>query len=189
MALKLITAATDIPVTLIEAKAHLRVDVADDDTLITAMIYAAAEMAEQITGRALMTQTFELTLDAFPQALQLTRVPVQSITSVKYSDSTGTVITLDSLLYALDNADDCGFAYVVPAYGLIWPDTRDEINAVKVRYVAGYVNAAAVPPSVKSWIKLMVGAMYENREAFADKQPFAMPFADHLLDRAKVWAL
>lgn len=190
MALKLITAAADLAVTLVEAKAHLRVDTSDDDTLITAMITAATEAAEQATGRAIMVQTWELTLDAFPAAMELTRVPVDSITSVTYVDLDGTDQTLSALLYSLDNADDFGPAYVVPAYDTEWPDTRDQINAVKVRYVAGYANAAAVPESIKSWIKLQVGAMYENREQETVASGHSVPlgFADRLLDRYKVWA-
>lgn len=190
MALKLITAATALAVSLVEAKAHLRIDVSDDDTLLTAMITAATEAAEQATGRAIMPQTWELTLDAFPESLELTRVPVASITSVTYVDLDGTDQTLSALLYSLDNADDFGPAYVVPAYGTEWPETRDEINAVQVRYAAGYADAAAVPESIKSWIKLQVGAMYENRESetVGVGKPIALGFADRLLDRYKVWA-
>ncbi|MBK5203857.1 MAG: phage head-tail connector protein [Polaromonas sp.] len=188
MALKLITAATVLAVDLVSAKAHLRVDVSDDDTLITAMITAATEAAEQMTGRALMAQTWELTLDAFPSALELTRVPVQSITSVTYADSTGASTVLAAPLYALDNADEFGFAYVVPVYAGVWPETRDEINAIKVRYVAGYADAASVPESIKSWIKLQVGAMYENRESEAVGQVQKMGFVDALLARYKVYA-
>lgn len=190
MALKLITAATVLAVSLVEAKAHLRIDTTDDDTLITAMIGAATQAAEHMTGRALMAQTWELTLDAFPSALELTRVPVQSITSITYADSTGASTVLSNTLYALDNADEFGFAYVVPVYAGVWPETRDEINAVKVRYVAGYADAASVPESIKSWIKLQVGSMYEGREAevIGNGSAISLGFADRLLDRYRVWA-
>lgn len=189
MALKLITAATALAVSLAEAKLHLRVDVADDDALITALITAATELAEQATGRAIMPQTWELTLDAFPAALEITRVPAISVTSLKYWDTAGVQQTLGTARYTLDNADEFGAAYVVPVYGDTWPDTREQINAVALRYVAGYADAAAVPDSIKAWIKLQVGAMYENREAEAGRQTFTLGFADRLLDRYKVWKL
>ncbi|MDO9236001.1 MAG: head-tail connector protein [Aquabacterium sp.] len=190
MALRLITAPTALAVSVADAKAHLRVDGTDDDTLISAMITAAAELAEQATGRALMPQTWELTLDAFPAALQLTRLPAASVASITYADSTGTIQTLPSNLYALDNADDFGFASIVPAYASSWPATRDQINAVAVRYVAGYADASHVPESIKSWIKLMVGAMYENRAAEeVGNVSHPLGFADRLLDRYKVWSL
>lgn len=189
MALKLITAATELAVSLADAKLHLRVDTTDEDTLITAYITAATEMAEQATGRALMPQTWELTLDAFPSAFELTRVPAASITSLKYWDTAGVQQTLGTGLYTLDNADDYANAYVVPVYGGAWPDTRDQINAVALRYVAGYAAAANVPDSIKAWIKLQVGAMYENRQAEGAVQTYALGFADRLLDRYKVWSV
>jgi uncharacterized phiE125 gp8 family phage protein len=189
MALKLITPAIELAVSLAEAKAHLKVDIADDDTLITAFIIAATELAEQATGRAIMPQTWELTLDAFPDAFELTRVPAVSITSLKYFDTTSTQQTLGSALYTLDNTDDFGSAFVVPVYSGVWPDTRAQINAVALRYVAGYAAAANVPDSIKAWIKLQVGAMYENRAAEGAVQTYALGFADRLLDRYKVHAL
>jgi uncharacterized phiE125 gp8 family phage protein len=190
MALKQITAATALAVTLIEAKEHLRVDAADSDTQIMAMILAATESAEQIMGRSVMAQTWEVSLDAFPASVELTRIPVQSVTSVTYADSAGAQTVLSGAAYALDNADDFGFAYVVPGYASDWPDTRDEINAVKVRFVSGCASAAEVPESIKSWIKLQVGAMFENREAetVGAGQVHKIGFADRLLDRFKVYA-
>ena len=193
MALKLITAPSTYPVDLASAKLHCRVDIADDDTLITALITAATEMAEQKTGRAIMTQTLELTLDAFPDAFELTRVPVQSVTSVKYYDTNGVQQTLNNTLYALDAADDFGFAYISPVYAGVWPDTRDQINAVAVRYVAGYADAASVPQSIKNWILLMVSTMYANREteAYSSRAvstTVQMQFVDRLLDRYVVFS-
>ena len=192
MALKLITAPSTLPVTLAEAKAHLRIDHADEDTLITALIATATAGAEHETGRALMAQTWEVTLDAFPDAVELTRTPVQSIESVTYANSEGTPTVLSNVFYALDAADEFGWAYVVPAYAGAWPETRDEINAVRVRYVAGYASAEEVPAAIKSWILLQVGALYENRESEAVKlgrgSALKMGFVDALLARYKVWS-
>src|SRR5574343_985939 len=118
MALKLITAATTTPVTLAEAKLHCRVDGTDEDALITSLITAATETAEQqLAGRVLMQQTWELTLDAFPGVFELTRVPVQSITSLKYYDTAGVQQTMAGADYTLDTTDDIGWALVTPAYG------------------------------------------------------------------------
>ena len=188
MSLKLISPATLLAVDLQSAKEHLRVTEATEDTLITAMITAATETAEQITGRAIMPQTWELTLDAFPDAFELTRIPAVSVTSLKYTDSTGVLTTMAAETYTMDIADDYGFAYVVPAYGAEWPTARDQINAVTLRFTAGYANAAAVPEPIKSWIKLQVGAMFENREMESAVQTQVLGFADRLLDRFKVYA-
>lgn len=189
MALKLITPPTTLAVSLAEAKLHLRVDGSDDDTLITACIIAATEYAEQATGRAIMPQTWEHTLYNFPVAFQLTRIPVASVTSIKYYDQDGVQQTLGTARYTLNNADDFGPAYVLPVYGDTWPATRCQTNAVAVRYLAGWPDAASVPDSIKAWIKLQVGAMYENREAEGAVQTYTLGFADRLLDRYKVWSL
>lgn len=187
MSLKLITTPSLMPITLAEAKAHLGVDLADDDTRITTMIGAATEAAEQATGRAIMPQVWELSLAQFPCAFALTKAPVASVTNLKYLDSTGVLHVLDPALYDLDNTDDYSAARVLPAYGTVWPVARCHPNAVTLRYQAGYADAAAVPDSIKSWIKLQVGAMFDNRSAEGGMQTYPLGFADRLLDRYKVY--
>lgn len=189
MALKLITAPATEPVTLAEAKAHLRVDDSGSDTLIGVLIQAAREMAEQETGRALLPQTWEKTLDNFPTAIELTNAPIISITTVKYYDLAGVEQTLASPSYKLDAAGDFSKAWLVPAYGYAWPSTLEDINVVKVRYVAGYADAASVPASIKQWMLLQVGHWFENREAAAENKLEPLPFADGLLDRYRIYAL
>lgn len=192
MALKLITAPTTYPVTLAEAKLHCRIDSTDDDTLVTALITAATEMCEQKVGRAIMPQTWELTLDEFSE-VWLTRTPVQTVTYVKYYDADGVQQTLSSALYTVHTADDFGFAKVAPAYNTEWPFAQDRLDAIAVRFVAGYANAAAVPEGIKQWIKLSVSTMYENREteAYSSRAvstTVQMQFVDRLLDRYRVLA-
>jgi uncharacterized phiE125 gp8 family phage protein len=195
MALKLVTAPTTYPVTLAEAKLHCRVDGTDDDALITALITSATEMCEQQTGRALMTQTWLLTLDEFPTEIELTRVPVQSISSVTYTDTAGATQTLSTgSNWRLLDLGDFSMARIVPVYGYTWPATRAQNNVVSVQYVAGYASAAAVPESIKQWIKLMVSTMYENREteAYSSRAvstTVQMQFVDRLLDRYRVFDL
>lgn len=179
MALKLITPASVLPVTLADVKTSCRFDPTDLDDDITAMIADAARLVEHESGKALMPQTWELTLDAFPDAIELTRVPVASVTSLKYVDAAGVLRTLDPSAYALDNADDLyGLGYLVPAYGTTWPDTRDEINAVRVRFVAGFADAAAVPSHLKRQVKIFVAMMLDDPTALADR----------LASIEKVWA-
>lgn len=190
MALKMIAPATELAVSLADVKIHLRLDAAYEDALITTYIGTATEMVEQIIGRSLMLQTWELTLNSFPAAFELTRVPVSSVTSIKYWDNDGIQQTLSGNLYTLDNADDNSYAYVTPVYSGAWPSSRDQNNAVALRYVAGYATATNVPESIKEWIKLAVGSMFENRqsEVIASGSVLSLGFADRLLDRYKVWA-
>src|SRR5690348_16556758 len=104
MSLRLIADPATEPVSLAEAKAHLRVTASDEDALISALIIAAREAAEHELGRALITQTWEKTLDLFPDAIELTNPPVQSVASVQYLDIDGVEQTLSSVSYTLDNA-------------------------------------------------------------------------------------
>ena len=192
MALQRITAPVLWPVSLADVKAHCRVDLSDDDALLQTLIEAATEMAEQATGRALMTQTWDLSLESFPptrsiysEALLLTRVPVQSIVSLSYTDATGVIQTLLPVDYLLNNCDDFGFATVVPAFATLWPSAARD---VKLRFFAGYFDASAVPASIKQWIKLQVAAMYDNREAEITGRgvQIKLGFVDALLNRYRV---
>lgn len=66
MATKRVTPPAIEPVTLDEAKAHLRVDINAEDSLITRLISDAREWVERFLRRSLITQTWALYLDAFP---------------------------------------------------------------------------------------------------------------------------
>lgn len=187
MSTKLITAPSTEPVSLVEAKLQLRVTSTDDDTLITALIVAAREAAEYEMQRAIISQTSEKALDMFPDAIELP--PTASITSVKYLDSNGDEQTLSSGSYTLDNASDSAPSWLTPAYGYSWPDTYLDVNAVKVRYVAGWADANAAPKSIKQWILLNVGHWYANREAASVDKLEPLPFIASLLDRYRIYSL
>lgn len=188
MALIRIAAPASEPITLAEAKLHCRVDGNDDDTLITALIVAAREQAEHETGRALITQTWELVQDQFPEAFVLRKAPIQSVESVKYlDDATGTQQTLAPADYILDKDSEPG--YVVPGYGKSWPPTWPIANAVRVRYVCGYGAAGVVPQAVKQWMLLAIGTMYAQRETFVAGQIGSIPdrFWSGLLDPYRLY--
>lgn len=183
MALKLITPAAVGPVTLAEAKLHLRVetDVTDEDALISALVLAATQAAEQHLLGAVMQQTWERVLDAFPcGAIELGMPPVSSITSIKYLPASGGAdVTLSGSAYTLDADGPPGWA--LPAVGTAWPATLDAANTVRVRFACGYANAAEVPAGIKQWVLVNVGHWYRNREAASDKPLTALPHLDGLL--------
>lgn len=186
----LIEAPVVEPVSLEEAKLHLRVDHDEEDDIIGVMIQAARETAEQITGRSLATQTWEVALDAFPggdQAIPLANPRVQSIVSVTYTDTDGAAQTVDPDDYVLDADAMPGF--VRAAVGFEWPATQAAANAVRVQFVSGYGDTAAdVPAAIKAWMLLHIGTLYGNRESVVSGGVTSLRFADTLLDRYKVWA-
>lgn len=186
MSYKLIQGPAVEPVLLPDVKPDLSVDFSDNDAMITRMIVEMRELAEARLGRAIITQTWELTLDAFPaREIELDMTPVQSIASVKYIDEQGVPQTLPSDAYFLENESDPG--WLLPAYGTEWPDTLDTANAVRVRFVAGYGDSgAAVPSGIKGWIIAHVADRWKNREATSDKVMQVMPYIDTLLEQYAV---
>lgn len=166
-----VTAPPLEPLTLDEAKAHCRVDGATDDALLTALVQVAREWCEGVTERALVTQTWRLTLDAFPldprdpcAPIRLPRPPLQAVTSVQYVDATGATQTLDPAQYVVEPGTLPG--QIRLAYGAAWPMTRRQPGAVTITYTAGYGAAATdVPAALRQAMLLMIGDLYANREA------------------------
>jgi len=181
MSLTLSTAPVNEPVTLSQAKLHLRVDGTDDDTLIEALIVAARKQAEAQLNRVLVTQTWDWTLPAFPcDEIRFPRSPVSAVTHVKYRDENGALQTWTSTKYQTDLSD---VATLKPAYGETWPSTRaDSYDAVQVRFVAGYGTDPSVPEPITQWLLMQIGALYEHREAAAPVEIRWLPFVDGLLD-------
>ncbi len=192
MALKLVTAPAVELMSTANAKAHLRVDSTDDDTLIGVLIKAARQHAENVASRALITQTWDYQLDAWPDGDEITipLPPLQSVTSVKYYDTAGTEYTMTATDYIVDTKSEPG--RIVLAYGKSWPSTTLRPAAgVIVRFVAGYGDAAAnVPEAIIAALKLHIGYLYEQREAvnignIVNELPLAY---DALLYPYRVWS-
>ena len=152
------------PVTLQEAKDHLRVDTTDDDALIRALITAAREYAERRQRRTLLTTTKTVKYDSFPDVIRPPEPPLASVTSIAYVDEDGDSQTLSAALYDVDTDTEPG--RITPAYGETWPATRGQIDAVTLTYVAGYGDAESVPELTKAGIKLILADLYENRESY-----------------------
>ena len=163
----LVTAPSTEPLTTAEAKAHLRVTGSDDDTPIDDIVAAAREYIEGETNRALITQTWDLFLDDFPNtnAIVLPWPPLGSVTTVKYTpDADSGTTTFASSKYIVDTASEPG--RIVLEKDETWPtDVLKSVNGVEVRFVAGYGAASAVPKRLKHLNYLLVGHWYNNREA------------------------
>jgi uncharacterized phiE125 gp8 family phage protein len=197
MSLTLVTAPAQEPVSLSVAKKHLRVDHADEDALIAGYIAVARHQAETATWRALLTQTWDLKLDHFPvlrdyfdgcSKINLPKARCQSVTYIHYVDTAGDTQTLATTEYTADTGSEP--ARIVPAYGKSWPSTRGVINAVTVRFVAGYGDDPSdVPEPIRQAMLLMVGHLYERREAtIVGQQVYDVPMGwDALLAPYRVW--
>ena len=188
MSLKIVTPPTAEPVTLLEAKDHLRVDGPDDDALISVLITAARKWAEEYTGRQFVTATWDWFIDGFCLSFSVPIPPLQSVTSIKYLDTAGAEQTLDAETYRVDAVSEPG--RIALDYGKSWPSTYSVINAVTVRFVAGYGAAAAVPEPIRQAMLILIGELYEQRQESVPASFAAVPFGVRaLLTPYKVWHL
>lgn len=180
MALKLVMAPASDPVDLATAKAHLRVDGTDENALIAALIAAARQYVEVVTRRALIAQTWELVLDAFPAGdiVPIPLPPLRSVTALTCTDNNGIATVWDAVNYVVDTDSEPG--RLVLAYGKSWPSiTLAPAGGVRVRFEAGYGDAAAVPEGIKQAMLLLIGHWFEHREGvnignIVNELPFAV---------------
>lgn len=157
------TAATREPIGVEDAKAHPAVRVAGnhDDGVIQALIVAARHQVETDSRRSLLSQTWVEKFDQWPpNPIELSRLPLVSVTSITYLDTNGDSQTWSSSEYEVD-----------APRGVVWlgylvspPDIRATQNAVTITYVAGYgSDPIDVPQAAKDAIYLKVGSLYESR--------------------------
>lgn len=180
----LVTPPAEMPVSLAQAKEHLRVDHDEDDDLIEAAIAAAVGHLDGyggILGRALMPQEWSEYASFWPasRAIELRLAPVLEIIEIRSRDADGVETVLDENAYRL----------LVPAssrpvllFGVdtALPSLSSAPDALSVTYRAGYEDAEgnpAVPPALISAIKLMVGDLYRFPETVAQGSVSAVPMS------------
>ena len=157
------------PLTVAEAKLHLRVDISDDDAYIGTLITAAREWVENYLDRTLITTQLILRAAEFPtEELELARPPmVASGTAtavvITYTLADTTTATLSTALYRVDRTSTPG--NVAPIINGTWPsDVIEDANAVAVTYWAGYgPTSASVPATIRHACLMLIGHWYESR--------------------------
>ena len=180
--LQIVTPPAAEPITLSQAKAHLRVDGSDEDTYITSLIRIAREYAEHDASRAFATQTVKETFPAFADSFELARGPVVSVSSVKYLDSLAQQQTASTSLYYLDQSGLTAVLRLVP--GQTWPTSSLRTGGIEITYVTG--TWPSDPTGALQFILLLIGTMYAARESDAERAMTRLPFADRLLDPYRV---
>ena len=144
-----------------------------EDDLLNAIIASAREHVEDITRRAIITQTWDYFLDEWPSGnkIKLPRGNLQTTGFLMYyhevdadgnKDTTTMTLTTDYLIE--QNGDQCGF--VILPYNGTWPSfTHWPTQSIQIRYVCGWTTRALVPYKIKAAIKLICSDLYANREA------------------------
>lgn len=158
---QIVTGPSSEPITLSEAKLHLRVDGTDEDSLIQTLISSARQMAEAYTWRPLMPQTWKLFSDRneVGDYLILNKAPVTSIVSVSYKNDANAYVTLSPSAYETDLVGEPARIKIINH-----PVVSDKLNAWCVEFQCGYSGQNTVPDAIKAAIKLIVAHLYEHRE-------------------------
>ena len=186
-AYKVVTPATSNPLTLTEAKTHLKVDTTADDTFITNLIRSATSSAQEYTNRFFIATTIQQYGDKWEDISNLFKSPVASVTHIKYVDPDGTLQTLSTDVYFVDDVNKPARIGLKPNQS--FPEIIDRLNAIYVEYVVGI---AAGPDEVDEGIRqallLTIGNWYQNRQAvvtgtIATELPMNAKF---LLDQYKI---
>ncbi|GCD83673.1 hypothetical protein PTHTG4_27370 [Parageobacillus thermoglucosidasius] len=178
MSYRLIEPPTSEPVSLQEVKNYLRIDHTEEDTFVQSLIVASRQYIEQLTRRSIAVQTWELTLDSFPNdEILIPLPPLKTINSITYMKN-GMQQTLTT--YEMDNVSE-------PArLKGDWPDTDNVMNAVKIEFIAGYDTC---PEPLRQAMLLLISHWYENREIVSfngalNNIPFTV---DALVSQYKIW--
>ena len=163
----LITPPAVEPVSLADAKAYLRVATSDDDDVIAALIAGARVHVEAQTRRALITQTWRIVRDGWPDdgRLAIVPVPLASIAAARVHREDGSTQTVDVAAFAIDNAAAPATVSFVP-----WslPLPRRAAGGIEIDVTVGYGGAATdVPEPLRQAIRLLVAHWYENRGLIA----------------------
>lgn len=177
-----ITAPTAQPVSLAEAKAHLRVDHDHEDATISALVASATSYLDGwsgILGRALVTQTWQQDMSELPGSgvVRLPLAPVRAVESILYRDPEGNMRNLAPDAYSAPLADGLGPFIRVRER----PATSRADDAVSVIFSAGYGGPEDVPPALRQAILLLIGHWYRNREAVTEGAAVELPFSVSVL--------
>ena len=159
---ELVTAPVAPVLQTCDLRRYLRLTGTEDDLLLAGWQEAAVEYIETECRRQLVSATWKLKLDCFPSVIDVRKLPVSSVTSIRYIDTAGDWQTLSASDYETDLTHTP--AQIRPVYNGSWPSTRSENNAVEVNFIAGYGTPDDVPQIAKQIIYLMVNSSYNGCE-------------------------
>jgi uncharacterized phiE125 gp8 family phage protein len=176
------------PVSVSDAKAHLRVDGDDDNFYIASLISAAREWVEAYLDRTLVKTQWTLKMDRFPIGdIELPRPPMLPLAvSLTFTSESGAVSVLASNLYRVDSASTPGV--VRPLREADWPAYMDDANAITITFWAGYGDdGRSVPAAIRHAILMLVGQWYERRAAADSMGGNEIPFGVSSLLSSQKW--
>lgn len=173
MALVLTSGPASEPVTLAEAKAHMRIETTAEDVLIASLLLTARLHVEQALNAALITQSFRLILDEWPEdrAFDLPVAPVNQIDEIRVLAADGTPAVIASTAYGLEQSPTSPRLY---RRDTTWPPPGQTIQGIEIDLTAGYGAAPSdVPQPIRHAILLLTAHWYEHRDPYQIGHPSA----------------
>jgi uncharacterized phiE125 gp8 family phage protein len=190
-----VTAPTGDMFSAAELQAHLRIVGPQDDLLLQDCVKAAIgeiDAPHGWLGRSLLSRVLRLTLDSAPgDHIYLPGPPVTAVSSITYRDTSNAWITMAATDYDKDLTAEPALVWPISSWPCnVWPsDMWSGTDCVRVQYVAGYANSAAVPPTIKQWLLMRIGELYRDREAsMLGTTSIRLPHADAMLEPWRVRA-
>lgn len=188
MTIRRTIAPAALPISLQEAKDHLRVSGADEDAYIQGLIAAAVAHVdgEGDLGRAIITQTWAQWVNQSPGHVRLKMTPFQALVSVEYYDAAGALQTATLSDFETWLAGD--FTICKPKDGFAWPGAATRPDAIKITYRAGFGDTgAAVPEGIRHALLVLIDHWYANRGVVTSDTVNSLPLAyDALIGNERV---
>jgi uncharacterized phiE125 gp8 family phage protein len=197
MSLVMITGPTATPISLAELKAQTRVDDASEDALLAAYVRSATDAIEGMTGLRMIDQTWEYTIDTFPECcawLRLPLAPLLALEQITYLDVQGVAQTLPVTTYLIRGLGSVQPARLVLAPGQTWPSTWHGHGAVMIRFRAGWIDHNGLPEALRQAVLMLAAYWFGQREAASigpDSGPVShIPFGvRELVESFKLWSV
>jgi uncharacterized phiE125 gp8 family phage protein len=164
MALVLVTPAAAEPISVAEAKAHLRLDGTADDVLIASLILTSRLHIEAALGLALITQGWKLVLDRWPKiaSIALPIRPVQDVTAVRVLAADGTPEVVSPAGYFVDGEN---LPPRLVRQAISYPEPGRAAAGIEIAFTAGYGDVPeSVPEPIRHALLLLVAHWYEHRD-------------------------
>lgn len=147
------------PLSLEEARLHLRLDDTQEDDLVASLIKAARLMLESATRLKFVSQNWRLSIATVPtgRAIRVPLAPVLSVEAVRFFDAAGVETLVDAGLYQLRRGSE-------PALVTLKPGFPDAAGGIEVDLVAGFgPSASDVPEPLRHAVRMLVAYWFENR--------------------------